>query len=221
MLNLDEIKQDAYLKEFIFQSQRSIKAMKYPEHGLRHLEIVSTRARYISEAIGLSKKDQELNAIAAYCHDCGNFLSRSRHHYFGGFLFMHLFKDKFSPRELSLIMQGIMNHDKFEMKFSNPITAVVVLADKSDVHRDRMIMIKSKKLIETDIHARVNYATTKSDIKVDNKKKKIILELEIDSKFVPIMEYFEIFMNRMIYCRQSAKYLGYDFSLVINKFTLL
>ena len=106
------------------------------------------------------------------------------------------------------------------MKLTEPISAVIVLADKSDVHRSR-VTVKSLEKIKIDIHDRVNYAVTKSDLSVNKSKKQIILTLKIDQKFVPVIEFFEIFTDRMTYCRQAANYLGYKFHLVINDFKLL
>jgi hypothetical protein len=117
-------------------------------------------------------------------------------------------------------MKAIANHDKYEMKFSDPISAIVVLADKSDVRRERVI-VKDLKIIKSDIHNRVNFAVKSSRLGIDKKKKRITLVLRIDTSFVPVMEYFEIFTERMVYCRKAAEYLGYQFNLVINNFKLL
>ena len=106
------------------------------------------------------------------------------------------------------------------MKFSNSVSAVVVLADKSDVHRSR-VTIRNTKKIKTDIHNRVNYATKSSHLGINKRNKRITLSLKIDTNFVPLMEYFEIFTERMIYCRKAASYLGYKFGLVINSVELL
>ncbi len=168
----------------------------------------------------LSKEEQELTAIAGFCHDIGNFVGRTQHHYWGAILFQQVFCGE-NPKNTSLIMQAIANHDKgLEMKLASPISAIVVLADKSDVHRSRVLEGKIDKIKE-DIHDRVNYATTFSKLKIDKQRKKIALTLKIDTNFTSIMEYFEIFTDRMAYCRDSAKYLGYNFGLVINKFKLL
>lgn len=215
MYTLDKLKKDPYLQEFIKQSDETILAQGYNEHGLRHISLVSKRARKIAKQLKLNEHDQELCAIAAYCHDIGNFLTRTNHHYFGATLFLNLFKDKYEPEDLAVIMQAIANHDKMEMKFSSKVSAIVVLADKSDVHRSR-VHPKTK----DDKHMRVNYATKKSSIDVDYKKKKIILNLSILAS-IDLMEYFEIFTDRMAYCRQAAEYLGYDFDLIINDFKLM
>lgn len=220
MIGLEEVKRNPFVQEFIRQTEIALKTLEYTEHGFRHAELVAKRARKIAKRIGLSKRDQELAAIAGYCHDMGNFLGRTQHHYWGALLFNQVFKDDFTPEELTLVMQAIANHDKEEMKFSNPISPVVVLADKSDVHRSR-VFTRAISKIKEDIHDRVNYATTRSIINVNRKKKTITLNLKIDTKFVPIMEYFEIFTGRMVYCRKAARYLGYKFGLIINNFKLL
>lgn len=220
MLTLSQIKKNPKVLEFISHSDNILELMGYTDHGLNHLNLVSARARTVAKEIGLSKKEQELAAISAFCHDMGNFISRTNHHYFGALLFHQIFQDKFNPEELVIIIQAIANHDKDEMEFAHPVSAVLVLADKSDVRRKR-VKTKNIKKIKADIHDRVNYATTLSRLKINKKQKIITLTLKIDTNFVPIMEYFEIFTERMVYCREAAKYLGYKFALVINNFKLL
>ncbi|MCK4782016.1 HD domain-containing protein [Candidatus Parcubacteria bacterium] len=220
MITLKQVKKNLYILEFIKQTEISLAALSFTEHGLRHSNLVADRARSVAKEIGLSEKEQELSAIAGFCHDMANFLSRTNHNYFGALLFQQVFSNDFSPEELVLIMEAISNHDKGEMNFTNPISAVVVLADKSDVHRSRVIR-KVIDEIKSDIHDRVNFATKMSRLKIDKTKKRITLTFKIDTNFVPIMEYFEIFTNRMVYCRKAAKYLNYDFGLVINNFKLL
>jgi len=231
MLTLKDIKEHPQILEFIKQSELSVKALGYTEHGLRHSNLVSQRSQGIAKEVGLSERGAELAAVAGFCHDMGNFLGRSRHHYWGALLFHQIFSNQvgsslsnkqigFSPRDIAWVMQAISNHDKYNMKLTSPISAVVVLADKSDVHRSRTDVRPSQRG-KMDIHDRVNYATTKSEIKVDKIKKNITLSLKIDVQIVPIMEYFEIFTERMIYCRKAADYLGYKFNLIINNFKLL
>jgi hypothetical protein len=237
MIGFKEVKSNPQVLEFLEQSRISIEAINYNEHGFRHANLVAQRARQLAKQVGLSKRGQELATIAGYCHDFGNFLGRSQHHYWGALLFHQIFsvkdacltgrqgpasggQENFTPKELSWIMQAIANHDKDEMKITNPISALVILADKSDVHRSRAA-IQDFKRMENDIHNRVCYAVTKSDLKAERKEKQITLTLKIDVKFVPIIEYFEIFTERMTYCRQAANYLGYKFKLVINDFKLL
>jgi len=220
MITLSQVRKNSQIEEFIKQSANSLTFEGYTDHGLSHLDLVADRARNIAKEIGLSPREQELSAIASFCHDMGNFLSRTNHHYFGALLFQQVFGGSFEPGDVSLVMQAIANHDKKEMKFCNKISAVVVLADKSDVRRSRVLEQKLDH-IKLDIHDRVNYATTMSRLGVNRKKKVISLVLKIDTGFVPVIEYFEIFTERMVYCREAAQSLGYKFGLVINNFKLL
>ena len=222
MITLAQIKKHPQILEFIKGTENVLAALSYTDHGFRHADLVADRARTIAKEIGLSGKEGESAAIAGFCHDMGNFLSRTYHSYFGALLFSQVFKDKFEPEEIVTIMQAIANHDKKieDMSFAGPISAIVVLADKSDVHRSR-VSVKVMEEIKSDIHDRVNYATKLSRLKIDKNKKRITLTLRIDTNFVPIMEYFEIFTRRMVLCRKAAEYLGYDFGLIINKFRLL
>lgn len=219
-VRLSKIKTSPMILEFIRESENALMALSFSEHGLRHSTLVSDRSRNIAYEIGLDEKEVELAAIAGFCHDIGNFVGRTSHHYWGALLFSQFFAGDFSPKELTWIMQAIANHDKDEMRFTNVISAIVVIADKSDVDRKRVIG-KDMAEIRKDIHSRVNYATRDAHLKVDKKMKKIILTLKIDTNFVEIMEYFEIFTERMTYCRTAALYLGYDFDLVINNIALL
>lgn len=217
---LANVKSNPLILEFIRESEASLRALSFTEHGFRHATLVSDRARNIAQDMGFSAKEAELAAIAGFCHDMGNFVGRTDHHYWGSILFSQIFSSEFSPADLARIMQAIANHDKEDMRFTNPTSALVVLADKSDVSRKRVFADQIND-IETDIHDRVNYATTDARLKVNKNSKKIILTIKIDTKFVPIMEYFEIFTGRMTYCRTAAEFLGYEFGLTINNFKLL
>ncbi len=222
MMTLAQVKKNPQISEFIKGAENVLATLSFTDHGFRHANLVANRARKIAKEISLSQKEEELSAIAAYCHDMGNFLSRTYHGYFGALLFHQVFINDFEPEELVTIMQAITNHDKKieDMSFGSSAAAVVLLADKSDVHRSR-VLVKVLEEIKADIHDRVNYATRLSRVEVDKKKKRITLTLRIDTNFVPIIEYFEIFTQRMVFCRKAAEYLGYKFGLVINKFRLL
>jgi len=220
MITLSHVKKNPQILEFINHARMALVALSYTDHGLGHANLVADRARKIAREIGLSKKDEELSSVASFCHDMGNFISRSNHNYFGALLFHQVFGKEFPPDEIVPIMHAIANHDKGDTTFINPISAVTVLADKSDVRRSR-VTTKDMKEIKSDIHDRVNYATKISQIKIEKKKRRITLVLKIDTNFVPVMEYFEIFTDRMVYCRRAAEYLKYDFGLIINNFKLL
>lgn len=222
MVTLAQVKKNPQILEFIRQTESVLAALSYTDHGLRHSNLVAERARTIAKEVGLTEREGELAAIAGFCHDMANFLSRTYHSYFGALLFHQVFNQDFELKELVVVMQALANHDKKieDMSFGSPVSAVVVLADKSDVHRSRVI-VKVLEEIKADIHDRVNYATKLSSLKIDKNKKRITLTLRIDTNFVPIMEYFEIFTRRMVLCRKAAEYLGYSFGLIINKFRLL
>jgi len=221
MLTLDQVKENKQIKTFVEKTGNYLKLVGFTDHGYRHISIVSDRARKIAKRVGLSEKQQELSAIAGYCHDMGNFLGRSYHHYWGAMLFSQIFLPLADdPSDVTDVMQAIVNHDKDDLTFMNKVSAVVVLADKSDVHRSR-VLVKRLKKIKEDIHDRVNYATVDNHLVIDKNKKTITLKLEIDDKFVPIMEYFEIFTERMVYCRKAAEFLKFKFGLEINHVKLL
>jgi len=222
MITLDQVKKNPQILEFVKQTEKVSADLSFTDHGFRHSNLVSSRAETIAREIGLTKREGELAAIAGFCHDMANFVSRTYHNYFAAMLFHQVFKDNFDAKEITDIMQALANHDKEieDISFVNPISAIVILADKSDVDRSR-VTVKVLEEIKADIHDRVNYATRMSRLKIDKTKKRITLTLRIDTNFVSIIEYFEIFTKRMVFCREAAEYLGYNFGLVINKFKLL
>ncbi len=220
MVTLEDVKKHPQVLEFINQTELAMEALSYTNHGMRHSDIVSNRAIQIAEAIGLPEREAELAGIAGFCHDMGNFLTRTFHHFFGAQLFSQIFINTFDPKELAMVMQAISNHDKDEMNFVHPISAILVLADKSDVDKSR-VTNKNPEHFKNDIHDRVNFATESSEINIDTKAKRITLTLKIDTNFCPVIEYFEIFTERMVFCRKAAEFLGYEFGLEINKFKLL
>jgi len=222
MITLDKVRRNKEVLEFIKQTESVLFNLGFTDHGLRHSELVAKRAKEIAEKLNLGKNIAELSGVAGFCHDMGNFISRSYHNYFASILFHQVFGKKEKPEEVTMVMQALANHDKEleDIAFITPVSAIAILADKSDVHRSR-VTVKDINKIKTDIHDRVNYATESSALDVDPEKKKIILKLKIDTNFVPVMEYFEIFTERMIFCRKAAQSLGYNFGLVINNFVLL
>lgn len=217
---LTEVKKNPFINNFISQTEKYLKVLGYTDHGFRHVNIVADRARSLARQIRLNAREQELAAISGYCHDMGNFLGRSYHHYWAAMLLSQLFMSQVdSPLDLLTVMQAIVSHDKDEVKLGSKIAAVLILADKSDVQRTRTNDRRPKNLFD-DIHDRVNYAATKNELLVNRQKKEIILKIKIDTKVAEPIEYFEIFTTRMTFCRQAAEYLGYKFVLVINNFKL-
>ena len=219
MLNLEEIKMHPGIKECIRKSEYYLDCLGYTDHGFRHVNIVSDRAKMLAKTIGLNKNEQELAAIAGYCHDMGNFLQRTEHCFAGAMLFSHFFSNREEINDVLEIVQAINDHDEEKHEIITKVGAVLVLADKSDVHRSRVKDI-SPENIKNDIHDRVNYSVIDSSFRVNKDRKEIVLRLKIDLKITGAMEYFEIFNDRMVFCRRAAKFLGYKFVLVINNFKL-
>lgn len=220
-LTIANVKQDEQIEIFLNETDKKLNAMNYTDHGRRHASIVSDRAAMIARKVGFNEKEIEYSGVAGYCHDMGNFIDRKLHHYWGSMLFHQVFNGKTSDYEgLSDIVQAIANHDKDEARLTNDISAALIIADKSDVHRDRVRM-KDKTKIKEDIHSRVNYSIKRNDLDVDTSSKLITLILDLDTKITPIMDYFEIFVFRMNYCRKASSYIGYKFRLLINDFELL
>lgn len=215
-LTFANIKKNPQIQAYIIQTSRSFKGQGYTDHGFRHAGLVSDRAKAIAKRIGLTDREQELCAIAGYSHDIGNFIGRMYHQKYSALLFLQLFnKEKSNLKDVMQITEAIIAHDHHEVWIPSKIGAAVILADKSDVHWSRVVAKEAKNL-ETDIHDRVNFSVRKNDLRVYPKKKIIELQLLIDNKITDVVEYFEIFAERMKFCRLAAEYLGYKFSLVIN-----
>lgn len=191
----------------------------YTEHSHRHISIVSHRAGKILETLGYSERTIELAKIAGYLHDIGNCVNRINHAHSGAILAYNILKDMGMPvEERTEIMMAIGNHDEGTGTAISDISAALILADKSDVHRDRVL---NTNLSTFDIHDKVNYAVTNADLKIDSKERRIVLKLTIDTKISPVLDYFEIFMDRTMMSKYAAKYLNIWFELLINDTRLL
>lgn len=191
----------------------------YTEHSHRHISIVSKRAGEILKTLGYPERTIELAQIAGYLHDIGNCVNRTDHAHSGAILAYNILKDMGMPvEERTEIMMAIGNHDEKTGTAVSDISAALILADKSDVHRDRVL---NTNLSTFDIHDKVNYAVTDADLKIDSQEKKVILKLTIDTKICPVLDYFEIFMDRTMMSKYAAKYLNIWFELLINNTRLL
>ena len=191
----------------------------YTEHSHRHISIVAQRAGEILEKLGYDERKVELAKIAGYLHDIGNCVNRTDHAHSGAIIAYNILKDMGMPvEERAEIMMAIGNHDENTGTAISEISAAIILADKSDVHRNR---VTNQNLSTFDIHDRVNYAVTNAELKIDSINKKIVLDLTIDTKLCPVLDYFEIFMDRTMMSKYAAKYLKIWFELVINDTKLL
>ena len=191
----------------------------YTEHSHRHISIVSKRAGDILGKLGYPERTVELAKIAGYLHDIGNCVNRVDHAHSGAILAFNILKDMgMAVEERTEIMMAIGNHDEKTGTAVSDISAALILADKSDVHRDR---VTNQNLSTFDIHDRVNYAVTNANLELNSEERKVILNLTIDTKLCPVLDYFEIFMDRTMMSKYAAKYLKIWFELVINNTKLL
>ena len=219
MITYEQIKQDPAIKTYIAQADASMAALGFTEHSFAHVGRVSEAAGYILEELGYPARQVELTKIAGYLHDIGNLVNRVDHSQSGAVMAFRLLDNMgFPPEEIALVSTAIGNHDEGTGVPVNAESAALILADKSDVRRSR---VRNKNPHQFDIHDRVNYSVTKSDLKIDPAHTAIWLMLEVDPAFGSIMEYFEIFMDRMILCRRAAEKLKLEFKLTINGHQLI
>ena len=219
MITLEDVKKNEEVQAFVNATQKQLKALGYTEHSYRHIGIVSKRTGEILQKLGYGERTIELGKIAGYLHDIGNCVNRVDHAHTGAILAYNILKEMgMSAEERTEIMMAIGNHDENTGTAVSDISAALILADKSDVHRDRVV---NKNLSTFDIHDRVNYAVTDADLIMNAEERKITLNLTIDTKISPVLDYFEIFMQRTMMCKYAAKYLKIWFELIINDTKLL
>lgn len=219
MITLDDVRKNEEVEALIKGAQKQLDGLGYTEHSHRHISIVSKRAGDILEKLGYSERTVELTRIAGYLHDIGNCVNRVDHAHSGAIMAYNILKDMGMPvEERTEIMMAIGNHDEKTGTAVSDISAAIILADKSDVHRNR---VTNKNLSTFDIHDRVNYAVTNAELNLDVEQRKVILNLTIDTKLCPVLDYFEIFMERTMMSKYAAKYLKIWFELVINNTKLL
>jgi metal-dependent HD superfamily phosphatase/phosphodiesterase len=213
------VKSDPEVHTYILKAQEMLQAIGFTEHGLRHIGLVAHRATKIMEQLGRPDRRRELVGIAALLHDIGNVVNRSNHGQTSAIL-AHAILTRLGmpPVEIADVMAAIGNHEEQVGNPVNEIAACLILADKSDVHRSR---VYKEDLATFDIHDRVNYAVTHSDLVALPEERVVRLALTVDTSLIAIMEYFEIFLVRMIMCRRAAQHLDCRFELVINDTRLL
>ena len=213
-MTYQEVKKDAAVKVYIAQADASMEALGFTEHSFAHVGRVAHIAGYILGTLGYPERTVELAKIAGYLHDIGNLVNRVDHSQSGAVMaFRILDRMNFPPEEIAAIVTAIGNHDEGTGVPVNAVAAALIIADKSDVRRSR---VRNKADIAVDIHDRVNYSVTSSDLTVDVEKKTMTLALKVDTSVSSVMEYFEIFMKRMLMCRKAAQELGLEFGLTIN-----
>jgi len=213
-LTFDYVRESPRVRLFVKMADASLESIGYTEHGERHVGLVSRIAYNVMKRMGRPERQAELAAIAGFLHDIGNSVNRDHHAQTGAVMAMQILKDfGMSDDEMLTVISAIGNHHENDGDPVNDVAAALILGDKSDVHRTR---VRNPDMIKFDIHDRVNYAVEKSFLNVDEDQKHITLELTIDPKISHVMEYFEIFMTRMLASRKAAKHLGATFGLQVN-----
>ncbi len=218
-MTYEQIKQDEAVRTYIEHSDASLAALGYTEHSFAHVTQVAERAGYILEMLGYPEREVELAKIAGYLHDIGNMINRNRHCQSGAIIaFRLLDKMGFPPDEIATVTAAIGNHNEGTGVPVNPVAAALILADKSDVRRSRVRTGESPFL---DIHDRVNYSVLSSELKINGAHTIVKLKLTLDTRISSVMDYFEIFLERMMLCRKAAERLGLEFKFMINEQQLI
>jgi len=212
------VQQEPRVNTFIQKANDYLGVQGFTEHGFRHSSLVAGVARSVLQGLNFKEREAELAAIAGYLHDIGNVVSRKGHCQAGGQIALDILQDMGMPLdEVSDVAAAVGNHDEDEGSVVSCVSAALIMADKSDVHRSR---VRNTDFSTFDIHDRVNYAVESSNLQV-NPDRTITLELDIDTDISYVMEYFEIFLSRMVMCRRAANFLDARFALVINGAQLL
>lgn len=208
------IRRNPDIMEYIRRADKALAAIGYTEHSFAHVEKTAQTASMILESLGYSEREAELARIAGFLHDIGNVINRADHAQSGAVMaFRILDRLNMPASEICSIISAIGNHDEQTAQPVDPIAAALIIADKTDVRRSR---VRNTTLTSFDIHDRVNYAVTSSELSVSEDKKSFILELTIDTEISSVLEYFEIFLERMLLCKRAAKYFGLDFRIYMN-----
>lgn len=218
-VSLQEIKANPLIKAFIKGGNEHLAAMGYTDHGPTHVGLVSNLCQRLITSLGGDSREAELAAIAGYIHDIGNVINREGHSQAGAAMAINILNGLGMPTaEVAVVAGAIGNHDEGSGHPVSRVAAALILADKSHVHRGR---VRNQDVATFDIHDRVNYAVNDSELIIDGDKRRITMRLTIDNNICPVMEYFEIFLARMLMCRRAASYLGCQFELIINDAKLL
>lgn len=214
IVTIEQVRRDREVIAFLHQANEALRGLGYTEHGQRHAGLVGHISENVLEWLGYEKRSHELANIAGYLHDIGNAIHRENHAMSSSLMAWRILtRMGMPPEESALVMNAIGNHEEERGTATTPIAAALIIADKADVHRSR---VQNPDMDAFDIHDRVNYASTRSFVRVLKEQRIIALELEIDTNYAQVIEYFEIFLDRMTMMRQAVQFLGCDFQLIVN-----
>lgn len=215
MITLEDIKKDSEIDTYFRKTNKFLGQIGAIDHDYGHSNTVADNSFRILDTLGFPRRESELAAIAGYLHDIGNVINRYDHGRIGAVLvFTFLMRMDLPPEEIAAVVSAIGNHEEKTGSPVSSVAAAVIISDKADVHRDR---VRKTDIATFTTRDRVNYAVEQSELKVDPALRKITMELTIDTQISSVMEYFEIFLTRMVLCRRAASLLGCDFELFINE----
>ena len=213
-MKYSDLKENKEIKALIEKGNSNLGVLGYTDHSQAHAALVANRAADILKKLGYKKSRIELAKMAGYMHDIGNAINRSHHTEYGAILAYDILKETdMDEKDRLTIVSAISHHDESTGVALDDVSAALIIADKTDVRRNR---VREKPKASFDVHDRVNYAVTKSDLEILPEKKLIVLSLEIDEKICTMYEYFEIFLGRMMMCRKASEILGVKFRLQVN-----
>lgn len=209
-----EIRKNKEVLAYLKKGNDNLGTMGFTDHSEAHCAVVAERAAQILEKFGYPEREIEMARIAGFMHDMGNAINRHSHAEYGALLASQILEKTDLPlADRVTIVSAIGNHDESTGGAVDAVSAAVIIADKTDVRRNR---VRNKEMANFDIHDRVNYAVTEAKLKVNRDKKLITLNLQIDENICSMLEYFEIFLQRMLMCRRAAEMLGAKFKMTAN-----
>ena len=213
-MTYEQILRDEEVLALLEKGNANLGVLGFTDHSKAHCALVADRAAYILKTLGFSSEEQELARIAGFMHDIGNAVNRKHHAEWGALIARDILKKyDISMTDAITVVSAIAHHDESTGGAMDPVSAALILADKSDVRRNR---VRTQEKAKFDIHDRVNYAVTGHNLKVSLDEKKISLNLQIDENICSMYEYFDIFLGRMMMCRSAAEMLGTKFRLTVN-----
>ena len=213
-MTYEEIKKNPEVRALLAKGNENLDVLGFTDHSIAHCVLVAERAAQILKMLGYSEREQELARIAGVMHDIGNAVNRTHHAEIGAVLASSILRETDMPLEDRIVVvSAIGNHDESTGGAKDSVSAAIVIADKTDVRRNR---VHSKEREKFDVHDRVNYAVTGSNLRIDSVERKLSLNIQIDPKISTMYEYFEIFLGRMMMCRGAAEMLNAQFRLTVN-----
>lgn len=214
MITFEDIKGNAEICAYMEKGNENLGVLGYTEHGKGHAMKTAMTAADILQRLGYGEREIELSRMAGYMHDIGNCINRNDHAHLGATMAFPILRDMgMDVKEIAVMLAAIGNHDEKTGTAVDPVSAAVILADKTDVRRSR---VRAQSPAEFDIHDRVNYAVVNSQVTIDGEKREITLDIELDERISAVLDYFEIFTERMLMCRRAAQKLGCRFRLTAN-----